>query len=117
MATELDHGELNTPLQSRYGRGGIDAALDRYKAGQAKAARAEQRAAAERRKTEREAEKAREKFTAADLAGASHVRDRYGWHRVVRVSVKSVTVETGYSWTYRLPLDRVLQYAVDGKAQ
>src|SRR5690625_4265698 len=27
------------------------------------------------------------------------VRDSVGWHRVVRVNAKSVTVETGYSWT------------------
>lgn len=37
------------------------------------------------------------------------VRDRHGWHRVVRVSAKSVSVETGYSWTDRIPYDRIVE--------
>lgn len=68
-----------------------------------------------RRKAEREAEAARAKFTAGDLAGASHVRDSVGWHRVVRVSAKSVTVATSYSWTDRISIAKVLEFAVDGK--
>ena len=50
------------------------------------------------------------KFTAADLVAARFVRDRFGWHRVVRVSAKSVTVETGYSWTDRIVLDKILEF-------
>lgn len=40
-----------------------------------------------------------------------YVRDRHGWHRVVRVSVKSVTVETPWTWTERIPRDRVIETA------
>lgn len=61
------------------------------------------------RKAEREAEKARPKLTADDVRGARAVRDEFGWHRVVRVSAKSVTVETPYSWTERIPLTKVLE--------
>lgn len=49
--------------------------------------------------------------TAEELHAATHVRTVTGWHKVVRVSAKSVTVETGYSWTDRHPLVRVLQVA------
>ena len=72
---------------------------------------AEAQARAERHKAEREAEQARVRLTADDVKGATHVRDRIGWHRVVRVSAKSVTVATPYSWTDRIPLDRILQAA------
>lgn len=48
--------------------------------------------------------------TAEALRGAIAVRDRYGWHRVVRVNAKSVTVETGYSWTDRLPIEKIIGF-------
>lgn len=48
-------------------------------------------------------------FTPDELRAATHVRTPTGWHKVVRVSAKSVTVETGHSWTDRHPLARVLQ--------
>ena len=53
-----------------------------------------------------------EKEAAADLVvptDARLVRDSYGWHRVIRVNTKSVSVETGYSWTDRIPLANVLE--------
>ena len=53
-----------------------------------------------------------EREAAADLvvpADACLVRDSYGWHRVIRVNAKSVSVETGYSWTDRIPLANVLE--------
>jgi len=56
------------------------------------------------------AEAARVKFTAADLSGAVVVRDRFGWHRVVRVNRATVTVETGYSWTRAVPVAKVLEF-------
>lgn len=62
-----------------------------------------------RRLADRDAEKARPRLTSEDVSGARLVRDQYGWHKVVRVSAKSVTVETGHSWTDRIPLDRVLE--------
>lgn len=48
-------------------------------------------------------------FTAEELRAATHIRTATGWHKVVRVSAKSVTVETGYSWTDRHPLARILE--------
>ena len=53
-----------------------------------------------------------EKEAAADLvvpADARLVRDSLGWHRVIRVNAKSVSVETGYSWTDRIPMSNVLE--------
>lgn len=100
----LDHGELNIPLAKRYGRGGIDAALQRA------AEDLRRRKAVEHKeflKAAREREAARVRLTADSVRGATHVRDRFGWHKVVRVSSKSVTVETGYSWTDRIPLDKI----------
>lgn len=105
----LDHGELNTPLASRYGKGGIDAAIDRHIREQEKLQRAENKRIHAERVAARTAEAARPKLTAGDVRGASFVRDRFGWHKVVRVSAKSVTVATAYSWTDRIPLDRVLE--------
>lgn len=37
------------------------------------------------------------------------VRTRHGWHRVVRVNAKTVTVATQWSWTERIPLTAVLE--------
>ena len=47
----------------------------------------------------RKVEAERVRLTAEDVKGARFIRDQFGWHKVVRVSAKSVTVETGYSWT------------------
>lgn len=106
----LDHGQLNTPLASRYGKGGIDAAIDKYRAAERREERRQWRAMAQERKAAKVArEAAGPKFTAADLEGAVLIRDRFGWHRVVRVNAKSVTVATGHSWDDRIPLDRVLE--------
>lgn len=48
-------------------------------------------------------------FTPEELAAAKAVRTSTGWHRVVRVNAKSVTVETGYSWTDRHPTNQILE--------
>lgn len=56
----------------------------------------------------REAEANRPRLTAADLAAATHVQDRFGWHRVVRVNARTVTVETPYSWTDRIPVGSIV---------
>jgi hypothetical protein len=63
------------------------------------------------RRAEREAAEAaaRAELTPEAIKAARFVRDRTGWHKVVRVSAKSVTVETGYSWTDRIALDKVLE--------
>lgn len=104
----LDHGELNLPLHKR-GGGSLDAQIDRHMAAQRREARAQQKRDHEARIAAREAEKARPKLTAADIKGATLVRDQYGWHEVVRVSAKSVTVKTQWSWTDRIPLVRILE--------
>ena len=106
MAGGIDHGELNIPLAKRYGKGGIDAAIDKHLAEQRRRSAAEHRA---RLKAAREAEADRPKVTAADIKGARYVRDQFGWHRVIRISEKSVTVETPYSWTERIALTKVLE--------
>lgn len=54
-------------------------------------------------------EASRVRFTAAELAGVTHVRDRFGWHRVVKVNAQTVTVETAHSWTERIRIDRILE--------
>lgn len=104
----LDHGALNLPLHKR-GAGSLDAQIDRWRAERAREARERQKRAHAARVGAREAEKARTKLTADDVRGAVAVRDQHGWHRVVRVSAKSVTVETGYSWTDRIPLEKLLE--------
>lgn len=102
----IDHGALNVPLSKR---GNLDREIDAWKREQLAAAREDRRAAAARRATARAAEQARPKLTAADLDGARYVRDAFGWHEVVRVNGKSVTVATPYSWTDRIPFDKILE--------
>lgn len=58
----------------------------------------------------RKAEAERVRFTADEIKGAKFIRTDVGWHKVVRVSVKSVTVETGYSWTDRIAVGKVLEF-------
>lgn len=106
--SDLDHGILNVPLSKR-GGGSLDAQIDRALAKQRRQAREDEKRRSVERRAAREAEKARPKPTADDVRGARFVRDQYGWHRVVRVSAKSVTVETPWSWTERIPLDKVLE--------
>lgn len=48
-------------------------------------------------------------FTEDEYKAARAVRDMLGWHKVVRVNAKSVTVETGYSWTDRIDRAKVLE--------
>ena len=55
------------------------------------------------------AERDRKRLERPDVLGATFIKTTCGWHKVVRVSAKSVTVETGYSWTDRYPLDKVLE--------
>ncbi|CAI9417179.1 hypothetical protein [Nocardioides sp. T2.26MG-1] len=104
----LDHGILNVPISKR-GRGSLDAQIDKALAAERRDARRQRRAMAQERKAVRAAEAARVKFTAEDLVDAVLIRDHIGWHRVVRVNAKSVTVKTGHSWDDRIPLDRILE--------
>jgi len=59
---------------------------------------------------------AKAEFRVEDVRPGGLVRDRHGWHKVVRVSAKSVTVESGYSWTDRIVLDKVLEARPGGAA-
>lgn len=56
-----------------------------------------------------EAKHAPVEFTEAEYKAARVVRDAFGWHKVVRANAKSVTVETGYSWTDRIARAKVLE--------
>lgn len=104
----MDHGMLNLPLDKR-GAGSLDTQIDQWKAQEAKRVSEAHRESVRARKTQKEAEMARVKFTAQDLEGAKFVRDSLGWHKVVRVSAKSVTVSTNYSWTDRIALDKITE--------
>ena len=48
-------------------------------------------------------------FTPEQLKTAQVIRTTTGWHRVVKVNAKSVTVATGYSWTDRHELGKILE--------
>lgn len=86
-------------------------AISEEKERQAQEAASRQVELVAQRKAARQAESDRPRLTAEDVKGARIVRDSCGWHEVVRVSAKSVTVKTAYSWTDRIPLDRILQVA------
>lgn len=107
----LDHGPLSgirrrsTPRQRSQYAAGIERTID--------AAMLEMEAL---RKQERldaiaayKAKTAPVPFTPEELAKAVAVRTSSGWHRVVRVSQKSVTVATAYSWTDRHPINKILE--------
>lgn len=55
----------------------------------------------------------RRRLTADDLHGATYVRTKLGWHKVVRVNAKSVTVATPHSWTDRYRLDEIIMFRRD----
>lgn len=94
------------PVALRQHHARTDAQLARYSNALAAVRAARDRLSAARAC---QAEAQRPKLTAADLVGASAVRDRHGWHQVVRVNRTTVTVETGYSWTARIPAGKVLE--------
>jgi len=48
-------------------------------------------------------------YTAAELKAARYIRTKHGWHEVVRVSAKSVTVRTEWSWNDRVLLADVIE--------
>jgi hypothetical protein len=105
----FDHGILNVPLSKR-GGGSIDAQIDRYLAAERREARKQARAAAQERKAAKVArEAAGSKFTAATLVDAVAVRDRFGWHEVVRVNKVTVTVRTAWSWNESIHFGAILE--------
>lgn len=77
----------------------------------------DQQAAAARVREARQAEVNRVRLTAADLTGATHVRDRWGWWEVVRVNRTSVTVRGEHSWDERIPVGRILEARAEGPCE
>lgn len=49
-------------------------------------------------------------FAKADIEKGGAVKHRGRWSKVVRASAKSVSVETGYSWTDRVPYTEIRDY-------
>ncbi|WP_420152351.1 DUF3560 domain-containing protein [Siphonobacter sp.] len=43
-------------------------------------------------------------------AGATMVKDRFGWNEIVRINEKTVTVKTGYSWNAQMPYDKIIDW-------
>lgn len=90
---------------ARHGDKEIQRTIDEAKAS---LAADEAAAGAERLRRYREATKP-VPFSADELKAATHVRLDTGWHKVARVNAKTVSVETGYSWTDRYALSKVLE--------
>ncbi|ANP74507.1 hypothetical protein [Cryobacterium arcticum] len=55
------------------------------------------------------AERFRVLLVRSDLLGARAIRDEFGWHAVVKLNAMTVSVKTPYSWTDKIPFDRVLE--------
>lgn len=55
------------------------------------------------------AERDRPRLTRSDIANARFIRTSTGWRKVVRVNAKSVSVDSGYSWVDRIPLDKIIE--------
>lgn len=85
------------------------AAYDREAAAAKTLAAAEADAQREAAAAERAARDAAAPCDLDTLRPGDAVRDRHGWHRVVRVNAKSVTVATGYSWDDRIPHSKVVE--------
>lgn len=89
---------------ARHGNREIQRTIDAAKRELAAEA-AEQRAAAKAAAAQR---RQPADYSLEDLKAATHVRTELGWHRVVRVSAKSVTVRTAHSWNDRYALSKIL---------
>lgn len=98
-------GRLSAPGLAQAHRN-TDSSLRRYTEATEAAAQLDHKAALARA---REQEASRPRLTHDDIKGATHVRDRHGWHQVVRVSAKSVTVKTAYSWNDSIAIGKILQ--------
>jgi len=98
----LDHGYLNIPLSSRPS---IDRDIDRGVA----IALAEDDVKSLRSRITYARVNAPVPFTTEELKAARAIRTSSGWHKVAKVNTKSVSVETGYSWTDRYTIDKILE--------
>ena len=61
----------------------------------------------ERRLAAAVTERDRVLLTREDLLGARGIRDAFGWHKVVKVNTKTVSVATAYSWTEKIPFGEI----------
>lgn len=101
---------------AKHGDREIQRTIDQAKAELAAGEQEERERNAERNAAAHEAKYGRRDYTSDELKAATHIRTDVGWHKVVRVNAKSVTVETGYSWTDRYGLDKVLEVrTIEGK--
>lgn len=98
----LDHGMINLPLAMR---SNLDADIRKGTAILA----AEAEVTSLRARVAYEKKNAPVPFTAEELKAARAIRTSSGWHKVVRVNAKSVSVATGYSWTDRYAIDKILE--------
>lgn len=55
------------------------------------------------------AERDRKRLDRSDILGATFIRVSYGWRKVAKVNAKTVSVETGYSWTDRIEFDKIIE--------
>lgn len=109
-----DHGQfsgIGGVSKARHGAN-LDRTIDRAMADLARAEREHDARLRAMKAAHVADEAARTKVTQEELdsQGATWVRDRFGWHEVVRTSAKSVTVRTPYSWSDRIPMSKVLDY-------
>ena len=93
----------------RKGRADLIDALAQVAVSRAAEAADAKAAAKARHAAAKAAEDERPRLTAEDIQDARYVRDKHSWHEVVRVSAKSVTVRTAWSWDERLPIGDVLE--------
>lgn len=109
----LDHGPLSgirrrsTPTQARREAAGIERSIDNAMA-EVKAAKV---AEDERLTVLYAAKYAPVPFTEAELKAARAVRTRYGWHGVVRVNAKTVTIRGDFG-NDRIPTTTILEVKV-----
>lgn len=105
----FDHGVLTRPRSSRRAEDRRYAAYDREAAAYGELREQGRIVASLEKQLERAEGDAKAPCDLASLKPGDLVRDRWGWHKVVRVNGKSVSVETGYSWTERIALDRIIE--------
>lgn len=99
---------------ARHGQANIDREQAAWKAEESAKAETANRARIEANKAARQAEQSRVKYTREDLAGAVIIRTASGWRKVAKVNAKTVSVETGYSWTDRVAFDKITDYRKAG---
>lgn len=85
------------------------AAYDRQAAAALRLANAERDLAAAERAAARNAADAAAHRDLENLRPGDAIRTRHGWWKVARVNAKTVSVETGHSWTDRIPHAQILE--------